>query len=265
MPSPAPISVKSPSRLDTALEAARRYESVVRASSPVADSSNASDMMTVPVSWTRVNRKRYPRFPTVPLPAAGLATLTVSETLAARRSVRTALKPIAVEDISAILGEAIRARPENPLSRPYPSAGARNATELYALVSTEGVTGLQGGTYHYDPHRHSLDVLDTLDVQDTIQKLTVAQLTDAPPLLLVFSIILHRTCVKYGGRGLRFAYLEAGAAAMAADLSATARSLGCCWLGGFDDHALSAAIDVSLDLDLETPVLCLAVGSIPVP
>jgi len=248
------------SNMDSAEKAARRYEKALQAVSAKAAAAAPQHDTDVPYAWIRLNRKRYPRLPSIALPDAETNAVSLANALSARKSVRTFGGPLTLQDLANVLGEAARARRDDSWSRPYPSAGARNAVEWYALTAAGGMKDLPGGTYHYDPDQHALDVLNDADPGGLLKGLIANQPISVPPVLIVLTILLHRTCVKYGGRGLRFAYLEAGAAAMAANLSGQTHGLVCCWLGGFDDRLLASALDVSLDLHLEVPVLGLTLG-----
>lgn len=83
-------------------------------------------------------------------------------------------------------------------------------------------------------------------------------------LVVVLTSALYRSCLKYAGRGYRYALIEVGAVAQSIDLCCRAEGLGVCWLGGFADRAVAELLDVSWELELEAPILCLAIGPPPV-
>lgn len=199
--------------------------------------------------------RSYTGRPRLPLPAP-----ETSELFARRWSCRTLTGPVTAAQVAAVLGTAVRARPERPESRPYPSAGARTTVEWYAAVCR--ADGVAPGVYHYDPHAHALDVLDEDDPSAVVAEVLEGQPFDplVPPLLLIASAVFPRSQASYGARGHRYAYLEAGAAAMAVDLAAGSAGLRCCWIGGFPDRPVAELIGVDLELQSEAPVITVAVG-----
>lgn len=230
------------------------FERAVRLESPPGVDSQPSSG-EVPEAWVRVNRKAYPR-----LPKIELADAPTTGQFESRTSCRTLTGPVSASQLAGVLGTAARAPHERPDGRPYPTAGARTAVEWYAAVSR--LDGLPPGVYHYDAHNHVLDVLDDLDPTAAIAHVLAGQELEprVPPLLLIASASFPRTHVKYGPRGHRYAYLEAGAAAMAIDLSVGHLGLRSCWIGGFPDQELSDIIGVDYEIERESPVVAVAVG-----
>jgi nitroreductase len=69
--------------------------------------------------------------------------------------------------------------------------------------------------------------------------------------------------MKYGARDSRFAHMETGAAAMCFDLAATEVNLCTVWVWGFIASVICELLDLNWDMELEAPMLCLAVGHLP--
>ena len=218
-----------------------------------------------PTAWTRRNIKSYPRLRTITLPEPQPARKPLAALLARRASCRHfSNEPVQLAAVSSALGNAVACRQGPDLSRPYPSAGARWPVETYLLALN--VARVQSGVYHYDATGHVLTVLqDELETQMVADCFPGQEINPLPQAMIVFTIVFPRTWIKYGQRGSRFAYQEAGAAAMALDLAAIAAGLSTIWLGGFDDVLLASLIDVNWELELEAATLTLGLGEMGQP
>jgi SagB-type dehydrogenase family enzyme len=69
-----------------------------------------------------------------------------------------------------------------------------------------------------------------------------------------------RSMIKYAGRGYRYALFEAGGIAQTLDLVSRSRGLDVVWLGGFPDQEVAKLLDLNWEMEMEAPVLLLAVG-----
>ena len=87
-----------------------------------------------------------------------------------------------------------------------------------------------------------------------------SQPVGTPAAFVVESLRLPPLISKYGLRGLRFALLELGAAAVVVDLVATALGLSTLWLGGFVDEEIWKLLSISPLHELEVPFLVIALG-----
>ncbi len=123
--------------------------------------------------------------------------------------------------------------------------------EVYAVLPDEG-------SYHYDPVDSRLEVLVEGPLRDRISPaiLTAAGEGEAP-LLLVLAGVPERTLRKYGERGYRFLWLDAGHLAQNLLLAAEALGLGACPIGGFCEDAVARAAGID---PRETVLYVLAVG-----
>ena len=209
-------------------------------------------------------RKRFPRLPSLPLPPADEGTTTLAQALQARLSTRSfdGSRQLLLPIIGAVLDRAVHAveAGEERGHRPYPSAGARYPVEVYLLARS--VEGLAPGVYYYDGHEHELVPLLEGGTDDLGTIFCDVAVSDAQAVV-VLAAAIYRSCLKYGGRGYRYPLLEAGAAAQCIDLSCREYGLGVCWLGGFSDRLLHELLDVSWELEMEAPVLAMAVGVVP--
>jgi len=70
------------------------------------------------------------------------------------------------------------------------------------------------------------------------------QFIEAAPLNLVFAAQFSRTTGRYGRRGVRYVYMEAGHAAQNVHLQAEALGLGSVAVGAFDDTSVSKVLSL---------------------
>jgi SagB-type dehydrogenase family enzyme len=136
--------------------------------------------------------------------------------------------------------------------RTYAAAGALYPVEAY-VVCGEAV-GVRAGVYHYAPRHHALHRLRTGDARGRIG------LAGEPPgsAALILTGLPWRTAWKYGARGFRHLYWDAGmilanllAAAAALEVSARV-------LLGFVDRSVEELL--GLDGDAEFPLVVVALG-----
>jgi SagB-type dehydrogenase family enzyme len=218
---------------------------------------------TDPAAWTSVNLKQYPRLPKRSLPRANQAeSMDLVDALINRRSVRlfdeTCYVPL--QTLGAIFDRAVSSSgdPQNFYHRPYPSAGARYPVETYLLSFR--VQDLPPGIYHYDNHAHSLTTLLEKDFALNESEVLWDENIVSPAFVIILSAVFHRSCIKYAGRGYRYALFEAGAIAQTLDLVCRTKELGVVWIGGFPDGEVRELLDVNWEIELESPILLLAVG-----
>lgn len=189
---------------------------------------------------------------------------SLDELLAARRSLRDFdLAPLP----AALLGRLLHAsfgihgyrdfEGERLADRPAPSAGGLYPLELY--VAVRAVEGVAPGIHHYDPRNHELAALRAGAVHERLADLTIGQemIRDAPVVIAVVGV-LARTMWKYGQRGYRYVWLDAGHLAQNLLLVAGALGLGGVPIGGFYDREVDALL--GLDGEQQRALYLLCVG-----
>jgi SagB-type dehydrogenase family enzyme len=77
------------------------------------------------------------------------------------------------------------------------------------------------------------------------------------PLTLVFAAQFSRTTGRYGQRGIRYVYMEAGHAAQNVHLQAEALGLGSVAVGAFDDASVSKVLTLPNHLE---PIYMVVIG-----
>lgn len=198
---------------------------------------------------------------TLPAPKT-TGKISVEEALFSRRSVRTYTKePITPDDLSRLLwaaqGVTAGAGGRDEL-RTAPSAGALYPLEVYVVAGN--VDGVPDGVYHYLPREHALQKVCDGDLRRNLSgcALNQSQITDAA-VDIVFTAAFERTTVKYGDRGVRYVYMEAGHAAQNMYLQAEALDLGVCAIGAFYDADVAELLALPED---EVPIYILSIGNL---
>lgn len=211
----------------------------------------ALDPADWPESWRTYERKAYPRFPIEPLPNSSSGIR--------RNSVRT-FSPLELDrsTIGSILSSVQMIGPEGSPARSVPSAGALYPIETYVLE----VSGEENRCSYYDAEAHALVDLFPLPKEfvDSPNEWLGVSPTPNVAAYIVLSAVLYRSMRKYGARGYRYALMEAGAIGGAIDNAVLDAGLGSVWLGGFDDQKLSDLIGVRPDIEMEVPLVAIAIG-----
>jgi SagB-type dehydrogenase family enzyme len=181
--------------------------------------------------------------PIIDLPRCRLPRRPFRELIAARRSgLDGNARALARRDLAAVLQASYLARSSVPggLRRPVPSGGALYPLELYVVAFA--IDGLEPCVSHYNPFRHSLEILGPVDRERVRSTLVDPELADAAAALIVVTAMFWRSRFKYGARGYRFALLEAGHVGQNAVLAAAALRLEALPVGGFYDRRLDGLV-----------------------
>ncbi len=176
---------------------------------------------------------------------------TLGDVLQWRHSVRDfRLNPLDLTAVGRLLhaGAGVRgyrkSEGEWVYDRPFPSAGGLYPLELY--VATQVVRGLPDGIYHYDARAHQLEVRQTRLVHPELAEIALGQTMPRDAnLVIAICAMFERTMWKYGERGYRYVWLDAGHVGQNLALIATALGLGSVGIGGFFDEELNRLFDLS--------------------
>jgi len=177
-------------------------------------------------------------------------SMSLEQAINVRRSRRQFLpKPLTLEQISQ-LAWAAQGQDSGSRYRTTPSAGATYPLELF-IINDKGM-------FHYLPDKHSLEKLTDRDLRAALASAAWGQqFIQAAPLTMVFAAQFNRTTGRYGERGIRYVYMEAGHAAQNVHLQAEALGLGSVAVGAFDDAAVSKVLSLPRNLE---PLYMVAVG-----
>jgi SagB-type dehydrogenase family enzyme len=181
---------------------------------------------------------------------------SVEKALHDRRSLRSYKNlAITLQDVSQLLWAA-QGISGTGGRRTAPSAGALYPLELYVVAGK--VTGLSGGLYLYDPHKHVLSRILENDQRAELGKAALGQSSiQKAAVILVICAVYDRVTAKYGERGIRYAHMEAGHAAENVFLQAVSLELGTVVIGAFNDDEVKAVLHLR---EREQPLYIMPVG-----
>ncbi len=156
-------------------------------------------------------------------------------------------QPLSLEELSFLLWttQGVRQVTARPVTlRNVPSAGARHAFETYLLVNR--VSGLQPGLYRYVAGEHALLLLDgSEDVNERLTRGCYEQKQVATSAVTFFWVaVLERMYWRYGERGYRYLFLDAGHVCQNLYLAAQAVGSGVCAIAAYDDDTLNAELGI---------------------
>ncbi len=206
--------------------------------------------------------KTYPPAEKLKLPKPEFKGLTVEEAIEKRRSIRNYSKqPITKAQLSQLLfaAQGLTGKMYGKGLRSAPSAGALYPFEIYAVVNK--VQDLPRGIYHYAVQDHALERVKAGDFRSKITDAGLEQeMLGEAAVTFVLSAIFDRVCHKYGERGYRYVYMEAGHISQNIYLQAVSSGLGSVCAGAFSDEKVNRLIDV--DGRKEATIYLHAVGAL---
>jgi SagB-type dehydrogenase family enzyme len=187
----------------------------------------------------------------VTLPKPNLdGSMSLEQSIASRRSCRDfRSQPLTLEQIGQ-LAWAAQGQDAKSRYRTVPSAGATYPLELF-VVNEQGL-------FHYLPGKHALEKLAGQDLRSALATAAWGQeFIEAAPLTMVFAAEFDRTTRRYGKRGIRYVYMEAGHTAQNVHLQAEVLGLGSVAVGAFDDASVSKVLSLPINFE---PVYMVVVG-----
>lgn len=206
--------------------------------------------------------KSYPGSHKIQLAEANYRGITVEEAIERRRSVRNySTKAISTTQLSQLLfaAQGVTGRMYGQALRSAPSAGALYPFEIYLIVNN--VQDLPRGIYHYSVLDHALELIKAGDFNGQITRAGLDQeMLGDSGVTFVLSAIFDRVRHKYGERGFRYTYIEAGHISQNIYLQAVSLGLGSVSVGAFLDEKVNQLIDV--DGHKEAAIYLHGVGSL---
>jgi SagB-type dehydrogenase family enzyme len=206
--------------------------------------------------------KTYPLSERFDLPLPEERDMGFTTCLRERRSSRNfSSSPLTLEQLSFLLwaSTGIRESRMGHDFRTAPSAGALYSVETYLCVNS--VEGLEKGIYHYDIKHHSLELLKEGNCSSKVAFAALDQaMCSRAAAVFIWTSVFERTKWKYGERGYRYIYIDAGHIAENLALACVAEGLGCCHVGAIFDEVANELIEV--DGSTEGTIYMTAVGRI---
>jgi SagB-type dehydrogenase family enzyme len=168
--------------------------------------------------------------------------LSVEEALNRRKSVRSfRQEPLDKEEVGQILWAAYGKNLYG--KKTAPSAGATYPLEIYLAAGL--VNGIPAGVYRYREEDHALELHIPGDIRRALAGAAFNQqfIAEAPACVIVAAEFI-RTTSRYGERGKRYVFMDAGHVGENVHLQAEALGLGTVMVGAFDDDAVSSVLKV---------------------
>ncbi|WP_447599797.1 SagB/ThcOx family dehydrogenase [Nitrospira sp. Nam80] len=207
----------------------------------------------------------YKGYPITELPQPLPLKNALDQVLQARASVRE-LHPsvLTLSALSTILHYAYgetRDNKDTGYVRPFrvvPSGGGLYPLEIY--FHSNCIANEQPGIYHYNLSRRNIRLLSQADKTQSVAKAMVyPELIERAALIIFITAIFERSIFKYGDRGYRFIFLEAGHVAQNINHVVTALDLGCVNIGGFYDREIDDIL--GLDGVTHSTIYMVAIGN----
>ena len=207
----------------------------------------------------------------ISLPAIGtlkMPEMPLAKAIEQRRSVRKySAVPLKQEELSFLLWASSWARDFRSTEqmeitfRNVPSAGSRHPLETF--LDIRRVEGIKPGLYYYHPVKHCLILYDNSpEIATKIYEGCMFQeMIPTAAVNFILTAVPYRTVWRYGQRGYRYLYLDAGHIGQNIHLAAEAIDAGACMIGAFLDEAMNDAI--GLDGIEEFVIYIASVGKKP--
>ncbi len=135
--------------------------------------------------------------------------------------------------------------PKNNLTmRTVPSAGARHPFETW--LSINRVDGLPAGLYHFVASSHQLEQVEVGEAVN--QAVTEAAFKQRQVAISAVTFLWvaqpYRTIWRYGARGYRYLFLDAGHVCQNLHLAAESIDCGVCAIAAYDDDAANKLLEL---------------------
>jgi SagB-type dehydrogenase family enzyme len=169
-------------------------------------------------------------------------------------------KKLNLDDLATILWAAYGKRHDalTEPTRTIPSAGATYPLELYLVVGKNSTDKLKEGIYHYLIEEHALELILEEDIRKELSLACLGQdFIAKAPVSLVVACKSSRTTNRYGARGQRYVYMEAGHACQNAYLAVTNLGLGTVEVGAFYDDNVKRLLKLERDCE---PLIVMPIG-----
>lgn len=204
--------------------------------------------------------KTYPSAQRFALPEPVLAGGRLEQLLGLRRSRRRyAERILSLEKLSALLwaSQGVSGRAGRIQLRTAPSAGALYPLETYLVL--QNVSGLPAGIFHFQQQDFVLELMQQGEFAARAAQACLDQgFMSQAQVNFFWSAVLRRNMAKYGHRGLRYIFLDAGHLCQNLLLAAEDLDLGACPVGAFFDAELNSLF--SLDGEEESIIYAASLG-----
>lgn len=188
----------------------------------------------------------------IKLPDISFSKSSLDEAIYNRKSVRSYTdKSLSVEVLSKFLWASYGKN--NWGKKVVPSAGAIYPIRIYIVIGN--VKDLEQGIYHYDDKSHSIRLLKRGDFRKTISMISYNQVfISKSSFIIVITANFDKIVSRYGERGYRYTYMEAGHIGQNIHLLASSMNLGTVMVGAFKEEDIKKLLECSEDVLYICPV-----------
>jgi SagB-type dehydrogenase family enzyme len=193
--------------------------------------------------------KTYPDTVKIELPVEWtLQEARIQPLLQRRRSLRRYDNsvPLQLNELAFLLwaSQGITARMGGHFLRTVPSAGALYPIETYLVV--EHVEGIDPGLYHFDAGHFQLEKLPgKVRAADAARVCLNQDFLGDAHLVVFWTAVLRRSMAKYGERGFRYLFLDAGHICQNLLIAAEALNCGGCPIAAFYDQEANDLLGIN--------------------
>lgn len=148
-------------------------------------------------------------------------------------------EPITLKELSYLLWatQGVKAvTAQQTTLRTVPSAGARHAFETYLFI--QNVVDLKPGLYRFLALEHALLPMGDLPPEHAKAFLSL-RTVETSAITLLWAARANRMLQRFGNRGYRYLFIDAGHVCQNLYLAAQTIDVGVCPLGAFDDEMLN--------------------------
>lgn len=185
----------------------------------------------------------------IPLPdplKCRVSPVDLSDAIERRKSVRSYLnKALTTDELSYLLWCTQGVKqviPNTGTLRTVPSAGARHAFETVLLINR--VDNIEQGLYRYLALEHELIQIERgSQIADRVMEGCLGQrMVIESAVTFIWIAVPYRMTWRYGQRGYRYLYLDAGHVCQNLYLSAEAVGCGVCAIAAFGDQEMNQCL-----------------------
>jgi len=200
----------------------------------------------------------------IALPPPAVTACDLASAISARRSLRRyGAQPLSLGELSFLLWctQGVRQVTPGATFRTVPSAGSRHCFET--IVFAHRVEGLDEGFFQFLAADRALGALPARP--DAAESLCAACLgqgfVQSAAAVFIWVAVVERMTWRYGERGYRYLFLDAGHICQNLYLAAEAVGCGACAIGAFSDDDMNLLL--GLDGTRRCAVYAAAVGKKP--
>jgi len=175
--------------------------------------------------------------------------VNLTEAIKNRKSIRSYSRQfVSIDELSYMLWctqGVKRVIPGHAIFRTVPSAGARHAFETYLFL--KNVEGIPPCLYRFLTIEHRLlEINQSQELSDKIKHACLGQdMIKESAVIFIWVAVVNRMTWRYGERGYRYLYLDAGHVCQNLYLCVEAIKCGACAIGAFDDDEMNQIIGLN--------------------